>query len=65
MRKLNALASAFGLLGMQQALAADEATPELAHRPQWSVLVSFSPTYTNNGLFSQTIGGATSMQNPT
>ena len=53
MRKLNALASAFGLLGMQQALAADEATPEVAHRPQWSVLVSFSPTYTNNGLFSR------------
>ena len=42
-RRLNALASAFGLLGMQQALAADQAAPEAAHRPQWSVLVSFSP----------------------
>jgi hypothetical protein len=50
-RKLNALASAFGLLGMQHALAADEAAPEAVHRPQWSVLVSFSPTYTNNALF--------------
>jgi len=52
-RKLNALASAFGLLGMQQALAADEAAPEGAHRPQWSVLVSFSPTYTTNAHFSR------------
>ena len=49
MRKLNALASAFGLLGMQQTLAAEEA----AQRPQWSVLVSFSPTYTNNALYSR------------
>jgi hypothetical protein len=49
-RKLNALASAFGLLGMQQALAAEEAAPEMLPRPQWSVLVSFSPTYTNNAL---------------
>jgi Putative beta-barrel porin 2 len=52
-RKLNALASAFGLLGMQEAVAADEAAPETAHRPQWSVLVSFSPTYTNNALYSR------------
>jgi len=36
---------------MQQALAADEAAPETAHRPQWSVLISFSPTYTNNALY--------------
>lgn len=49
MRKLNALASAFGLLGMQQPLAAEEA----AQRPQWSVLVSFSPTYTTNALYSR------------
>ena len=53
MRKLNALASAFGLLGMQQALAADQAAPKAAHRPQWSVLVSFSPTYTNNALVNR------------
>ena len=57
MRKLSALAGAFGLLGMQQALAADEAAPEAAttgaRRPSWSVFVSFSPTYTNNALFSR------------
>ncbi len=52
-RKLNALAGAFGLLGLQPALAADEATTEPAHRPSWSALVSFSPTYTNNALSGQ------------
>jgi hypothetical protein len=26
--------------------------PEAAHRPQWSVLASFPPTYTNNALFN-------------
>jgi len=52
-RKLNALAGAFGLLGLQQALAAEEAAPEALPRPQWSVFVSFSPTYTNNALFKR------------
>jgi hypothetical protein len=53
LRKLKALASAFGLLLVQPALAADEATREPVQRPSWSVLVSFSPTYTNNALFGQ------------
>jgi hypothetical protein len=52
-RKLNALAGAVGLLGMQPALAGDETTQPSPQRPTWSVLVSFSPTYSNNALLSR------------
>lgn len=52
MRKLNALAGAVGLLGMQPALAGDETTQPLTQRP-WGVFVSFSPTYSNNALLSR------------
>ena len=53
MRKLNALAGAVGLLGMQPALAGEESAPVALQRPTWSVFVSFAPTYSNNALVSR------------
>jgi hypothetical protein len=52
-RKLNALAGAVGLLGMQQALAGEESAPPALQRPTWSVFVSFAPTYSTNALVSE------------
>ena len=53
MRKLNALAGAVGLLGMQPALACDESGQPSLQRPNWSAFVSFAPTYSSNALFSR------------
>jgi Putative beta-barrel porin 2 len=52
-RKLNALAGAVGLLGMQPALASDETAQSPLQRPTWSAFVSFAPTYSNNALFNR------------
>jgi len=52
-RKLNALAGALGLLGMQPALAGDESGQASLQRPTWSAFVSFAPTYSSNALFSR------------